>query len=158
MGRKRRHPTPSPQGTTGACGKADGYIRNSRAMDVRREGSPLPSWISLTLGGIFLIVSALVVLGVLQVSRTGVIRCYKLEQPLTPGERVILAGQPITCLSRQCRATLRLTSKRGLACFFPRVWLQSGLLRQGLVNARAGSEVKWNASQRSFDRWGYRTG
>lgn len=69
------------------------------------------------------------------------IRCYEVRPPLTQAERGILAGPVLTCWS-DCRAVLKLSPNRGVACYIP-------LLRSRVVlPAWAGRELisEWSRS------------
>jgi hypothetical protein len=120
-------------------------------MDIEVDGYPPKTsrteW-GLALSGLLLVL-ALLALGCVGVSRVRELRCYALTLPLSQTAQSMVSGQAFACLEYRCRVVLKLTSQRGLACFF------SPPAARARSQATGGAATR-RALQRSSGRRGYR--
>lgn len=85
-------------------------------MDGYHPGASRIEW-GLAVSGLLLVL-ALVALGCVGVSQARELRCYSLTLPLSQTAQSMVSGPAFACMEHRCRVVFKLTSQRGLACFF----------------------------------------
>ncbi len=118
---------------------------------------PKSSWVEwgVAVGGLFLVL-AILMLGLVGLSRARELRCYSLSPRLSQTTQSMMSSPAFACMDHRCWMVLKLTPQRGLACFFSpqslgsQPWPRETRLTDGAVTRRA--------SQRSSGPRAYRTG